>query len=169
MSIPTTTPEQTWLSRARALAGGALLAAALVAAGPRPAQAEQPGAATRAGLLALPEVAAWLAALMSAEERAALRAEDLTVSGMHCGCYDRPTPHYPYAVVIFSSPKGDLVARFEGDEGSMRISPLALRTGTRYCSIYPSEGCFGEFATPCEFTDARFGKALAPYFPDCKG
>ena len=28
-----------------------------------------------------------------------------------CGCYDEPDKHYPYSVVLFKTPKGDLVAR----------------------------------------------------------
>jgi hypothetical protein len=133
------------------------------------AHAQEPPGSTRSRLLALPEIAQWLDTQYTGAERQALRDEDLTVSGARCGCSDLPKPHYPYAVVIFSSPKGDLVARFEGDEASIRISPLAHRSGALYCSIYESEGCFGEFEHPCEFTDARFGPALAPYFPDCKG
>jgi hypothetical protein len=123
----------------------------------------------RAGLLAHPDVLQWLERHYTGPERDALRAGDLTVTGARCGCSDQPTPHYPYAMVIVSSPKGDLVARFEGDEGAIRIRPLAYRSGVLYCSIHDSEGCYGEFAHPCDFTDARFGPALAPYFPDCKG
>jgi hypothetical protein len=131
-------------------------------------QAQEATGPVRARLLALPEVARWLDQQMTASERAALREQDLRVSGAQCGCADRPEPHYPYAVVIVSSPKGDLVARVEGEEGAIRMKPLALRTGTLYCSVDEGEGCFGEFAHPCEFTDARFGRMLAPYFPDCK-
>jgi hypothetical protein len=144
------------------------IAGAVVLPGSAHAQETATGS-TRARLLALPEVGQWLEQKLTAAEREALRDEDLTVSGARCGCSDRPEPHYPYAVVIFSSPKGDLIARFEGDEGAVRIKPLAHRTGALYCSVYESEGCFGEFAHPCDFTDARFGPALAPYFPDCKG
>jgi hypothetical protein len=150
--------------RAPALGWAAM---AIVAIGQAHAQ-ESPGSA-RERLLAHPEVLQWLDHQYTGAERDALGAGDLTITGARCGCSDRPNPHYPYAMVIVSSPKGDLIARFEGDEGAMRIRPLAYRSGLLYCSIYASEGCFGEFADPCDFTDARYGPALAPYFPDCKG
>jgi hypothetical protein len=130
--------------------------------------AQEATGSVKAQLLALPEVTRWLDQQFTSTERQALRDEDVTVTGARCGCSDRPEPHYPYALVIVSSPKGDLVAGFEGNESAVRIRPLALRTGALYCSVHESEGCFGEFANPCEFTDARFGPALAPFFPDCK-
>jgi hypothetical protein len=150
--------------------GGAyfLICGAIAAAASGVGHAQEAAGSIRARLLSAPEVVRWLDRQMTTSERAALRDQDLKVTGAQCGCSDRPAPHYPYAVVIVSSPKGDLVARVEGDEGAIRMQPLALRTGTLYCSVDEGEGCFGEFAHPCEFTDARFGRALAPYFPDCK-
>ena len=90
--------------------------------------AQEASGSTPARLLALSEVGQWLEQQYTEAERRALRDEDLTVTGAWCSCSDRPEPHCPYAVVIFSSPKSDLVARFEGDKGAVRIKPLANRT-----------------------------------------
>ena len=96
------------------------------------------------------------------------RPGDVRVESHYCGCYDRPTPHYPYAMVLFITSKGALVARSEGREGVPRITPLAVRYGDRYCALDSEEECYGSFSHPCEFTDFRYGPTLAEFFPTCK-
>lgn len=96
------------------------------------------------------------------------RPEDVRVESHYCGCYDKPTPHYPYPVVLFITSKGALVARSEGREGVPQITPLAVRYGDRYCALDSEEECYGSFSHPCEFTDFRYGPTLAEFFPTCK-
>lgn len=114
----------------------------------------------------------WLKAQSTQKDLEAIQPGDSRVEWYDCSCYDEPDKHYPYSVVLFKTPKGDLVARPERREGGLTFSPLAVRHGDRYCSL-ESEGesgndCYGSFATPCAFTDFRFGPVLAPYFPTCK-
>lgn len=71
-------------------------------------------------------------------------------------------------MVIMKSAQGDLVARPEGQESAVQFVPLALRYGKRYCPLESGAECYGEFEHPCEFSDFRYGAALAPYFPSCK-
>ncbi len=85
-----------------------------------------------------------------------------------CGCFDEPSKHFPYSVVVFKTAKGDLVTRPERREGGLTFSPIALRNGTQYCTIDAEGDCYGSFAHPCDFTDFRFGPTLAEYFPSCK-
>jgi hypothetical protein len=113
-------------------------------------------------------VSEWMMERFSESEIAALSAEDLGVESHLCSCADKPEPHYPYRIVLFTTPRGDLVARAEAHEQSPRITPLAVRNGEQYCTLESEEPCYGSFATVCEFTDFRFGPLLAPYFPTCK-
>jgi hypothetical protein len=113
-------------------------------------------------------VSAWIKERFSETEIAALSAEDLGVESHLCSCADEPDPHFPYMVALFTTPKGDLVARVEAHEQSPRITPLAVRNGDEYCNLESGEPCYGSFATVCEFTDFRFGPLLEPYFPTCK-
>ena len=48
------------------------------------------------------------------------------------------------------------------------ITRLAVRHGDRYCDVDSEDQCYGTFAHPCEFSDFRYGRQLAPYFPTCK-
>jgi hypothetical protein len=105
---------------------------------------------------------------LSAQELETLRTKGLSVEAHHCGCYDQPTPHFPYTLVIIKTPKRQLVARPEGQESAVSLTLLAVRDGERYCEIDADKPCFGAFATPCEFTDFRYGPVLADYFPTCK-
>jgi hypothetical protein len=81
----------------------------------------------------------WLESHFSKAERKALRSDDLDFQSVYCGCYDKPVKHFPYAMVVVRTPKGDLLMRPE-------------RT----------------FLDLCAFTDFRFGPALLAYFPTCK-
>jgi hypothetical protein len=109
-----------------------------------------------------------LEAHLSAQELDALHTHGFSVQSHHCGCYDQPAPHYPYTLVIIKTPQRELVARPEGQESAVSLALLAVRDGDRYCEIDAAQPCFGAFATPCEFTDFRYGPVLAEYFPTCK-
>jgi hypothetical protein len=85
-----------------------------------------------------------------------------------CGCYDTPIKHYPYSLVVFEMPAHDLVVRPERHEGAFNFVPLAKRYGKLYCKLESEQDCYGEFASPCDFTDHRYGASLAEYFPTCK-
>lgn len=113
-------------------------------------------------------VSAWLQDRFSKAEIEALSPEDLGVESHHCSCADEPDPHFPYRIVLFTTPRGDLVARPEAHEQSAQVTLLAVRDGDRYCPLDSEEECYGSFATVCEFTDFRYGPTLEPYFPTCK-
>jgi hypothetical protein len=113
-------------------------------------------------------VSRWLQGHFSEAELEALGPEDLRVESHYCSCEDTPVPHYPYTVVLFLTPRGALVARPEGREGAVMITPLAVRHDTRYCEVESEASCYGSFAHPCEFTDFRYGQTLAEFFPTCK-
>src|SRR5262245_10454853 len=51
----------------------------------------------------------WLRGRFSEAELKALQPEELQVESHYCGCYDEPTPHYPYPLVVLRTPRGDLV------------------------------------------------------------
>jgi hypothetical protein len=114
------------------------------------------------------DVSEWFNERFSKVEREALLPGDLSIESHECSCSDRPIPHFPYRVVIFGSPKGDLVTRADGREMSVSMTLLAVRHGDRYCEVGAEESCFGAFENPCEFTDHRYGPHLAPFFPSCK-
>jgi hypothetical protein len=95
-------------------------------------------------------------------------ADDPRAQWYDCSCYDEPSKHYPYSIVVFKTAQGDLVTRPERREGALTFSPLALRFGTRYCTVESEQDCYGSFSHPCEFTDFRYGPYLAEFFPTCK-
>lgn len=113
-------------------------------------------------------VSRWLQGRFSEAELDALRPDELRVESHYCSCEDTPHPHYPYTVVLFLTPRGTLVARPEGREGAVTITPLAVRHDTRYCELESEASCYGSFAHPCEFTDFRYGPTLSQFFPSCK-
>ncbi len=124
---------------------------------------------TRAGSFNLEGVSVWFRKKFSESELESYRPEDFRIESHFCNCSDRPEPHYPYMLVFFSTPKGDLVGRPDRRGFDTVITPLAERRGELYCAIDGEEDqCFGSFANPCQFTDFRYGKQLAPYFPSCK-
>jgi hypothetical protein len=127
-----------------------------------PSEGQQPRAVNIEG------VSRWLQGRFSEAELEALRPEELRVESHYCSCEDTPVPHYPYTVVLFLTPRGALVARPEGREGAVMITPLAVRHDTRYCEVESEGSCYGSFANPCEFTDFRYGQTLAQFFPSCK-
>ena len=150
-----------------------LLAPFLLAFMPEQVQADQKLAALAQGLEPVaantPEgVSRWIGSRFSASEIAELSPEDFRVEQHACNCSDKPEAHFPYLLVLFTTPKGDLVARAEGQENMARITPLAVRIGHEYCQVEAEDQCYGSFASVCEFTDFRYGPTLAPFFPDCK-
>lgn len=114
------------------------------------------------------EVSRWLKARFSDSELEVLSRDGLQLEARFCGCDDQPTAHFPYAVIVVSTPKGDLIGRPDSVEGSVRITPLADRYGTRYCEVGSEDACYGSFADVCQFTDFRYGSHLQPFFPTCK-
>ena len=110
----------------------------------------------------------WPRARFLASELQELRLGDLEVEAHFCGCYDKPNKHFPYAIVLLKTSKGDLVTRPERLEGAVAYTPLAVRRGNQYCELESEAQCYGSFADPCDFTDHRYGRDLAPFFPTCK-
>ncbi|MGD2140069.1 MAG: hypothetical protein PVH25_06730 [Burkholderiales bacterium] len=113
-------------------------------------------------------VSEWMASKFSESEMKTYRPEDFRVDSQLCNCSDQPVPHFPYVLVFFSTPKGDLVGRPERRGFDTIITPLAVRHGNRYCELDAEDECFGAFEHPCDFSDFRYGQQLAPYFPYCK-
>ena len=126
-------------------------------------QDHEPAHATR-----LEGVSAWMRERFSKSEIEALSAEDFRIESHSCSCTDKPDPHFPYRIVLFTTPKGDLLARPEANEQSAAVTLLAVRNGDQYCQLESEEQCYGTFASVCEFTDFRYGAILKPYFPTCK-
>jgi hypothetical protein len=122
----------------------------------------------RVGIMDLDGIRDWIRKRFSHEEIASLSADEVNVESHFCSCEDQPDPHYPYPVVLFTTPKGDLVARAEVHEHSAKFTPLAVRNGEEYCAVDSEAGCYGSFSSPCEFTDFRFGEYLEDFFPACK-
>lgn len=119
------------------------------------------------GLTSQPEIIAWLKKELSDGDIAALSRDDLKISGDVCSCSDL-TPHYPYAVLKISVKNSAFIARVEGNEAGFRLRPIAVQRDNKYFLHDGDEIYFGEYNSTCEFTDARFGPTLAPFFPDCK-
>ena len=113
-------------------------------------------------------VSEWFQDRFSEAELKSYQPEDFQIESHACGCYDRPEPHYPYLLVFFKTPKGDLVGRPDRRGVDTVITRLAVRHGERYCDVDSEDQCYGTFAHPCEFSDFRYGRQLAPYFPTCK-
>jgi len=114
------------------------------------------------------EVSHWLKRRFSAAELEMLTPQDSRVELYSCSCYDIPDSHFPYRIVLFITPKGDLVGRPDGAESAVRITPLAVRNGNLYCESASEDRCYGTFAHPCDFTDFRYGPYLQSFFPLCK-
>ena len=113
-------------------------------------------------------LAVWPRVRFLASELQGLQLGDLEVEAHFCGCYDKPNKHYPYAIVLLKTSKGDLVTRPERLEGAVAYTPLAVRRGNQYCELESDAQCYGSFPELCDFTDHRFGPNLAPFFPTCK-
>ena len=118
--------------------------------------------------LELDGMSVWLREKFSRLELDALRPDQLALESHFCGCTDVPRKHFPYAVVVLRTPKGDLVARPEGHEAAVRFAALAVRNDDVYCDPRSESSCYGAFAHPCDFTDFRYGRQLAEFFPTCK-
>ena len=113
-------------------------------------------------------VLGWIHRKFTSAEIQQLSRDDIRMEPYACSCADKPDPHFPYLVVLFTTPKGDLVARPDGEEHMARFTPLAVRQGEQYCVVDSEEQCYGSFANVCEFTDFRFGSMLEEVFPTCK-
>ena len=116
----------------------------------------------------LEDIKAWMNDRFTAAEIRELSPEDFRIESHACGCADKPDPHFPYLVVLFTTPKGDLLARADGQENGAKFTPLAVRKGDKYCKVDSEEQCYGSFASVCEFTDFRYGPLLKEFFPTCK-
>ena len=153
----------------RARIGVAALALLVSAA---TAQADEPG---REGQIPSPRralnfenIAEWLSGWYSDAELRALGPDAFDLESRQCSCYDQPIRHYPYLVVVLTTPKGDLILRPDQRELQVSFAKLALRQGDLYCGVEPGAHCLGRFADVCDFTDFRYGPDLAPYIPTCK-
>lgn len=124
--------------------------------------------ADRAGSFDMQGVSVWFKNRFSEAELQTYKAEDFRIESHACSCYDRPEPHYPYLLVFFSTPKGDLVGRPDRRGVETVIARLAVRHGDQYCDVDSEDQCYGSFSSPCEFSDFRYGPQLARYFPTCK-
>lgn len=113
-------------------------------------------------------VSVWFKERFTAAELESYQPEDFRIESHMCGCYDRPEPHYPYLLVFFTTPKGDLVGRPDRRGLDTIITRLAVRHGERYCDVESEDECYGSFSHPCDFSDFRYGRILAEYFPTCK-
>jgi len=118
--------------------------------------------------LELEGISNWLRDRFSQSELEALRPGELWLESHFCGCNDVPRKHFPYAVVLLGTPKGDLVTRPERHEIAVRFTALAVRYGDRYCDLESEASCYGSFLHPCDFTDFRYGRLLIDFFPTCK-
>jgi hypothetical protein len=125
-----------------------------------------PGSGTRE-LFEMAGVSEWLKARFSPIELRGLAHGDLKVERHYCGCFDHPHKHFPYAMLVLRTPRGDLIARPEGGDEMIRITPLAVRFGNRYCELEAEQSCHGSFAHPCDFADFRYAPTLAAFFPTC--
>lgn len=116
----------------------------------------------------MPGVSEWFRSRFTEAELQTYGPDDFSVEQCLCNCADEPQPHYPYVLVFFRTPKGDLVGR-PGQRGIERVvTPVAMRFGERYCEFGAEDQCYGSFSDPCAFTDFRYGEELAKYFPYCK-
>ena len=132
------------------------------------AQADQPARSRQGASFDMEGVSVWFRNKFSEAELQTYQPEDFRIESHQCSCYDRPEPHYPYILVFFATPKGDLVGRPDRKGFETVITRLAVRHGDRYCDVDSEDQCYGSFAHPCEFSDFRFGRQLAKYFPTCK-
>lgn len=154
---------------AACLAFAALLVLFSVTANAQTEQRKEPHRYTfRFGSFDMAGVSTWIEERFSEAELESYRPEDFDIEQALCSCYDRPVPHYPYVMMLFSTPKGDLVGRPERRGFDTVIIPLAVRFGERYCELDAEDQCYGAFSDPCDFSDFRFGEKLEPYFPGCR-
>jgi hypothetical protein len=122
----------------------------------------------QAGSFDMEGVSVWFKNRFSEVELQTYQPEDFRIESHMCSCYDRPVPHYPYLLVFFATPKGDLVGRPDRRGLDTIITRLAVRHGERYCDVESEDECYGSFSDPCDFSDFRYGRQLADYFPTCK-
>ena len=158
---------------ARRAAIAALVAASFVlcslAATAQDGESEHSGRGSgQLGSFGMEGVLVWFQSRFSEAELQTYQPEDFRIESHMCNCSDRPEPHYPYILVFFSTPKGDLVGRPDRKGFDTVITRLAVRHGELYCDVDSEDECYGSFSHPCEFSDFRYGPQLAPYFPTCK-
>ena len=89
----------------------------------------------RVGSFDIEGVSVWFKDRFSEAELKTYKPEDFRVESHMCGCYDKPVPHYPYSLMFFSTPKGDLVGRPDRRGFDTIITRLAVRHGERYCDL----------------------------------
>jgi hypothetical protein len=136
---------------------------------PASAQAQRPANPTQPeGSFSMEGVADWVVKKFTQAELESSRPGDFGIESQMCSCTDRPEPHYPYILVFFNTPKGDLVGRPDRKGFETVIARLAVRHGEEYCDVDSEDECYGSFSHPCDFSDFRYGSQLAPYFPTCK-
>ena len=87
------------------------------------------GNADQNSIIHLDGLSHWLKSRFSESELRALPPGTLTLEGHYCGCYDKPVKHFPYAMVVVRTPKGDLLMRPERTEGGTRYTAVATRFG----------------------------------------
>jgi hypothetical protein len=156
---------RTWLELASTAGLAATLSLGLFVS---QAQADRPGGARQTASFDMEGVADWFRSKFPEAELQTYRPEDFRIESQLCNCSDRPEPHYPYIMVFFSTPKGDLVGRPDRKGFETVITRLAVRHGEEYCNVESENECYGSFSHPCDFSDFRYGAQLAPYFPSCK-
>ena len=154
------------IARCAAIAVLALFSLAANAQGGELENAQQESGQT--GSFYMEGVSVWFKRKFSEAELRTYRADEFRIESHMCGCYDKPVPHYPYLLVFFSTPKGDLVGRPDRRGLDTIITRLAVRHGERYCDVESEDECYGSFSHPCDFSDFRYGRMLADYFPTCK-
>jgi hypothetical protein len=148
---------------------GALVFAVSLCAICANAQAERPANPPQPeGSFSMAGVAEWVVKKFTQAELESSRPGDFGIESQMCSCTDRPEPHYPYILVFFNTPKGDLVGRPDRKGFETVITRLAVRHGEEYCDVDSEDECYGTFSHPCDFSDFRYGAQLAPYFPTCK-
>lgn len=157
--------RRTWAGLAAGAVLATLLPSGLLVS---PARADRVQDARQGASFDMEGVSVWFRGKFSEAELLTYRPDDFRIEYQMCNCSDRPEPHYPYIMVFFATPKGDLVGRPDRKGFETVITRLAVRHGETYCDVESEEECYGSFSHPCDFSDFRYGAQLAPYFPSCK-
>ena len=169
-------PESTLRPTSRRLSGAAVIAVLVASIGLLSVSEIAQGSEfenvqqepSQPGSFDMQGVSVWFKRKFTPEELQTYGADEFRIESHMCSCYDRPEPHYPYILVFFSTPKGDLVGRPDRRGLDTIITRLAVRHGERYCQVESEDECYGSFSRPCDFSDFRYGPQLEKYFPNCK-
>src|SRR5260370_28753833 len=125
----------------------------------------QKNEATKNGATEPDGLAVWPRARFLASELQELRLGDLEVEALFCGCYDKPNKHFPYAIVLLKTSKGDLVTRPQRLERAVAYTPVAGRRCNPSCGVDADGPCYRSFPHPRDFPAPIYSRALAPFFP----